>query len=275
MVERTASHARRSMPLPTQSEAALNRLWERFRGQQDAKAREELALAYLPMVHYLVGRASIHLPAHVESADLEGTAILGLLRAIDHFDPAQKAKFETYATYRVRGAILDYLRKQDVLPRPLRRKAIDLEAASETLRHQLHRAPSPEELAAATGTNLDEVQEILWRTTTGYLVSLDQELPGSDEEGARPLRDTITNALEIGPWERIEQTDLLRHLRQAIAELPDRLRMVLGLYYLEELTLREIGAVLKVSESRVCQIRAEGIYLLRQKLLVEKQLGVS
>lgn len=269
-----ATHRPRRSPLPTASDAELQLLWSRFLQGGDAKAREALALAYLPLVHYLANRAAINLPPHVEQGDLEGTAILGLLRAIDHFDPGQNTRFETYATYRIRGAILDYLRKQDVLPRPLRRKAIELEAAAEQLRHTLHRVPTPEELAQAIGVELDEVQDLIWRATTGYMVSLDQELTYHDEEGARSLRDTLTSALDLGPWELVEQAELLSLLTQAIAELPERLRQVLGLYYQEELTLKEIGSVLSVSESRVCQLRGEAIHQLRQKLLIEKGLGV-
>lgn len=272
MSERTTHRPRRS-PHPTASDAELQSLWTRFLQAGDAKAREALALAYLPLVHYLACRAAINLPPHVESGDLEGVAILGLLRAIDHFDPSQNTRFETYATYRVRGAILDYLRKQDVLPRPLRRKAIELEAAAEQLRHTLHRAPTPEEIAAATGAPLEEVQDIIWRATTGYMVSLDQELTYHDEEGARSLRDTLTSALDLGPWELVEQAELLTLLTEAIDGLPERLKQVLGLYYQEELTLKEIGSILQVSESRVCQLRGEAIHLLRQKLLIEKGLG--
>lgn len=272
MAERLTHRPRRS-PHPTASDAELQSLWQRFLQHQDPAAREALALAYLPLVHYLAARAAINLPPHVETGDLEGVAILGLLRAIDHFDPAQNTRFETYATYRLRGAILDYLRKQDVLPRPLRRKAIELEAAAEQLRQRLHRAPTPEELAAETGATLDDVQDLLWRVTTGYMVSLDQELGYHDEEGARTLRDTLTSALDLGPWELVEQAELLQLLTEAIASLPARLRQVLGLYYQEELTLKEIGQVLAVSESRVCQLRGEAIHQLRQKLLIEKGFG--
>ncbi|MEO7995771.1 MAG: FliA/WhiG family RNA polymerase sigma factor, partial [bacterium] len=219
------------------------------------------------------GRAAVHLPPHVETGDLEGVAILGLLRALDHFDPTQNTRFETYATYRVRGAILDYLRKQDVLPRPLRRKAIELEEVSEQLRQTHHRAPTVDELATATGVSLEEMQELQWRATTGYMVSLDQEVAAADEEGARTLQDTLTNALDLGPWERVEQAELLDLLTAAIAALPDRQRYVLSLYYLEEMTLKEIGAILDVSESRVCQIRGEAVFNLRQQLLVDKELG--
>jgi len=269
------SSAPRRQPTPALSEAALAQLWTRLRGKGDPQAREELALAYLPLVHYLAGRAAIHLPPHVEGSDLEGVAILGLLRAIDHFDPAQNTKFETYATYRIRGAVLDYLRKQDVLPRPLRKRAGELEAAAEALRHRLHRAPTAEELAQAIDASVEEVQELLWRASTGYLVSLDQEVASPDDEGGRPLRDTLANTLDLGPWERVEQEELLRLLAGAIAELPDRQRLVISLYYLEELTLKEIGEVLGVSESRICQIRGEAVNNLRQKLLVEKELGVG
>jgi RNA polymerase sigma factor for flagellar operon FliA len=245
--------------------ARLQTLWREYFSTHSEGAREELALNYLYLVNYIYGRIAINLPPHIDREDLEHQGVLGLLAALDNFDKDKGVKFETYASIRIRGAIIDYLRKQDLLSRPLRKRAGEIEHAAEEFAKRLGRAPSVSDLADAMGTSEDEISESLWKSSHSFILSLERELY-EDEEGSG---STVGENLAIatpGPDVEAERQDLLECMAQAIQELPDKEKEIIALYYNEELTLKEIGAVLGISESRVCQIHSRAVFNLRQKM---------
>lgn len=246
-------------------EVQLKLTWERFLNTREPKAKEDLALHYLPLVNYIVGRISMGLPSHVESSDLESIGVLGMLKALDRFDQTKEVKFETYASYRIKGAIFDYLRKQDLLSRPLRRKTVQLEEASEKIRQRTNRVPTTPELAAELKISHDEVNQIVWKSSSSYVIPLDKENTIQDEEGSTPLGDTIRD-LNRNPAEELDRKNIEAELTHAISELPEKQKITLAMYYYEDKTLKEIGAVLGVSESRVCQLHSEAVYRLRQRM---------
>jgi RNA polymerase sigma factor FliA len=245
----------------------LNNLWRDFIKTGDLAAREALAMHYLYLVSYIYGRIAINLPPHIDREDLEHQGILGLLAALDNFDPDKGVKFETYASIRIRGAIIDYLRKQDLLSRPLRKRAGEIEHASEEFSKRMGRVPTVADLAEHMGTTVDDISESLWKSSHSFIISLERELY-EDEEGAG---STVGENLAIavpGPQEEAEKQNLLECMAKAIEELPEKEKQIIGLYYNEELTLKEIGSVLGISESRVCQIHSRAVFNLRQKLQV-------
>lgn len=246
-------------------ELKLKLAWNNYLKDKDPKSKDFLAEYYLPLVNYIVGKISMGLPAHVESSDLESIGILGMLKALERFDSSKDVKFETYASYRIKGAIYDYLRKQDQLSRPLRRKAVLLEEASEKIRQRTQKIPTVSELSKEMGISEDEVHEIIWKSSSSYIVPLDKENTIQDEEGSTPLGDTIRD-LARNPAEEFERQDLEAELTKAISELPEKQKLTLSLYYFEDKTLKEIGAVLGVSESRVCQLHSEAVYKLKQQI---------
>lgn len=248
--------------------AQLERWWRDFLKNRSPAAREALALHYLYLVGYIYGRIAINLPPAVDKQDLEHQGVLGLLAALDNFDPAKNVKFETYASIRIRGAMIDYLRKQDILSRPLRKRAAEIEKASEELAKRTGRVPAVAELAREMGTTVDEISDSLWRSSHSFILSLEREMY-EDEEGAG---STVADSLAIqvpGPHDEAERQNLLECMAKAIEELPEKERQIIALYYHEELTLKEIGEVLGISESRVCQIHSRAVFFLRQKLQLE------
>ena len=246
-------------------EVRLHSSWKKFLKDRNSKAKEELAIHYLPLVNYIVGKISVGLPSHVESNDLESIGVLGMLKALDRFDPKKDVKFETYASYRIKGAIFDYLRKQDLLSRPLRKKTIQLEDASERLRQRGNRTPTISEIAKELKVEEDEIHEVIWKSSTSYVVPLDKENSVQDEEGSTPLGETIRD-MKRNPEEEFSRKDLEAELVRAIDDLPEKQRMTLALYYYEDKTLKEIGEVLGVSESRVCQLHSEAVFRLKQRI---------
>jgi len=248
-------------------EVRLHTSWMKFLKNGNSKAKEELAIHYLPLVNYIVGKISMGLPSHVEPKDLESIGVLGMLKALERFDPDKDVKFETYASYRIKGAIFDYLRKQDLLSRPLRKKTIQLEDASERLRQRSNRTPTVTEIAKELKVDEEDIHEVIWKSSTSYVVPLDKENTIQDEEGSTPLGETIRD-LKRNPEEEFSRKDLEAELAMAIKELPEKQRTTLALYYFEDKTLKEIGQVLGVSESRVCQLHSEAVFRLKQRLQI-------
>lgn len=251
--------------LKQDKEVRLRILWERYLKKKDPKAREELATHYLPLVNYIVGKISMGLPPHVDVQDLESIGVIGMLKALERFDPDKDVKFETYASYRIKGAIFDYLRKQDSLSRPLRKKAIHLEEAAEKIRQRTNRSATVQELARELDIDEEEVHEIMWKSSSSFIIPLDKENVVQDEEGSTPLGDTIKD-FKRNPEEEFARKDLEAELTRAIEELPEKQRLTLALYYYEDKTLKEIGEILGVSESRVCQLHSEAVFRLRQRI---------
>ncbi|MBA2439603.1 MAG: RNA polymerase sigma factor WhiG [Thermoleophilaceae bacterium] len=245
----------------------LKDLWRRYKDDGDQRARERLVLAYAPLVKYVAGRMSSGLPAHVEEADLISYGLLGLISAIERFDTTRDIRFETFAITRVKGSIIDELRSLDWVPRSVRAKAREIERANAKLEHQLHRAPTDEEMADALGVSAEEFQESLVKISNSSVVALDELWTVSDSSGDTvSLLDTIQDPDAVDPSREMDLTDMKDRLADSIARLPEREKLVVALYYYENLTLREIGEVLGVTESRVSQLHTKAVLRLKSRL---------
>jgi RNA polymerase sigma factor for flagellar operon FliA len=245
----------------------LKDLWRRYKDDGDTRARERLVLAYAPLVKYVAGRMSSGLPAHVEEADLISYGLLGLISAIERFEPEREIRFETFAVTRIKGSIIDELRSLDWVPRSVRATAREIERANAKLEHQLHRAPTDEEMAKALETTVDQFQESLVKISNSSVVALDELWTVSDSSGDQvSLLDTIQDPTAVDPAQEMDLTDMKDRLEDAIARLPEREKLVIALYYYENLTLREIGEVLSVTESRVSQLHTKAVLRLKSRL---------
>jgi RNA polymerase sigma factor for flagellar operon FliA len=245
----------------------LRDLWRRYKDESDEKARERLVLAYAPLVKYVAGRMSSGLPSHVEEADLISYGLLGLISAIERFDPAREIKFETFAITRIKGSIIDELRSLDWVPRSVRTKAREIEKVNAKLEHELHRAPTDQEMADKLGISVEEFQESLVRISNSSVVALDELWTVSDASGDQvSLLDTIQDPQAVDPAKEMDTTEMKDRLADAIARLPEREKLVVALYYYENLTLREIGEVLGVTESRVSQLHTKAVLRLKSRL---------
>jgi len=210
------------------------------------------------------------LPAHVEEADLISYGLLGLISAIERFDPGREIKFETFAVTRIKGSIIDELRSLDWVPRSVRAKAREIEKANAQLENELQRAPSDQEMAEKLEVTVEEFQETLTRISNSSVVALDELWTVSDASGDQvSLLDTIQDPQGLDPAQEMDATEMKDHLADAIARLPEREKLVVALYYYENLTLREIGEVLGVTESRVSQLHTKAVLRLKSRLQAE------
>jgi len=224
-------------------------------------------VAYSPLVKYVAGRMGSGLPAHVEEADLISYGLVGLISAIERYEPEREIKFETYAIPRIRGAIIDELRALDWVPRSVRARAREIEKANVKLEHRLQRAPTDEEMAAELGIEVDEFQESLIQISNSTIAALDELWTVSDSSGDQvSLLDTIQDPSAPDPAKVMDATDLKDRVADAIARLPEREKLVIALYYYENLTLREIGEVLGVTESRISQLHTKAVLRLRSRM---------
>lgn len=254
-----------------QGDAELRMLWRRLKTHDDPAARDRLILTYAPLVKYVAGRMSSALPSHVEETDLISYGLLGLINAVERFDPSRQIKFETYAVTRIKGSIIDELRSLDWVPRSVRARAREIERTSAELEHKLKRAPTDEELAAALKISLDEFQGIITQISNSSIVALDEMW--NVNSGGEPLAliDTIGDDRITDPAALLDVTELRDTLADAIAMLPERERIVVALYYYDGLTLREIGEVLGVTESRVSQLHTKAILRMKGRLQEERE----
>ena len=241
-------------------------LWRQFRSTNDAGIRDRLILTYAPLVKYVAGRLGSGLPAHVEEGDLISYGLLGLISAIERYDPDRDIKFETYAIVRIKGAIIDELRALDWVPRSVRSRAREIERAIAELESKLGRAPTDDEIAGKIGISEDELEESLSDISRSSIAALDELWSVSGEGDQVSLLDTIEDTDAPSPSEALDETDVRETLADAIARLPEREKLVITLYYYEELTLREIGEVLGVTESRVSQLHTKAVLRLRSRL---------
>lgn len=242
-------------------------LWRRFKDDADRDARDRLIIQYSPLVKYVAGRVSVGLPATIEQADLVSYGIFGLIDAIEKFDPTRKIKFETYAINRIRGAIIDELRAVDWIPRSVRSKAREVERALAALQSELHRPPTDGELADRLNISLDDLQDMLAQINLVSVVALDELLSVSVDKGeSLSLVDTLEDPAAADPVASFESDEMRHILASAIGLLPERERLVVTLYYYEGLTLAEIGNVLGVTESRVCQMHTKAVLQLRNRM---------
>jgi len=226
----------------------------------DAEERERMILEHLPQVRLIARRIHERLPESVSLDDLVSTGTIGLISAIDKFDLAHNVKLKTYAEYKIRGAILDSLRGLDWAPRQQRRRSKQIEQAISALEQQLKRAPTEDEIAAGMGVSLEEYHDWLVEIRGLNVGSLENH-PGEDE--GRDLLRFVADKEEDWPSQLFERSELRKLLAQAISRMPSVERTVLGLYYKEELTLREISKIIKLHESRVSQLKTQAILRLR------------
>jgi len=248
-------------------EIELRDLWKRYKVDGDAGARERLVVAYSPMVKFVAGRLGAGLPSHVDDADLISYGLMGLIGAIERFDPERGIKFETFAMTRIRGAIIDELRSLDWVPRSVRSRAREIEAAQVKLEHELQRAPSEAELATKLGIDEEELQSSLLEIANSSVYALDELWTVSDSSGDQvSLLDTISDPRADDPQESLDSSEIKDRLTDAIGSLPEREQLVVALYYYETLTLREIGEVLGVTESRVSQLHTKAVMRLKSHL---------
>lgn len=241
-------------------------IWRRYATQDCQEARQELVRKYARIVKYVAGRMAIGLPHYVEFNDLVSAGLLGLIQAIDNFDYQRGIKFETYAIPRIRGAILDELRSQDWFPRSLRRKAKQIEETYATLEARLGRPATDQEVADALQIDVAELDGLLGEVAIATIMSLDADASADDSDQSTSLGDYLPDP-RAEDMERVIAAQEMRELiAQRMAELPEKEQLVLVLYYYEELTLKEIGQVLEVTESRVSQLHTKAILRLRAKL---------
>jgi RNA polymerase sigma factor for flagellar operon FliA len=231
---------------------------------QDTEERERILLEQLPQVRYLARRIHERLPRHVPLDDLVHAGVIGLIDALNKFDRSKHVQFSSYAKFRIRGAILDSLREMDWGPRELRRKARKIEEAHRKLSLALSRAPNESEIAAELGIELKEFQQLLGELDGLEVGSLRVESPWDGKE--EDLCDYLPNAPEDTPFFRCLRSEMKELLARVIAELPEKEQQVLSLYYFEELTMKEVGAVLGIGESRVSQVHSLAVVRLRGRL---------
>ena len=215
---------------------------------------------------YVAGRMSSGLPAHVEDADLISYGLLGLISAIERFDTTRDIKFETFAIARIKGSIIDELRSMDWVPRSVRARARDIERSIAQLEAKLGRAPNDEEISSSLGISEEEFQDSLLEISRSSIAALDELWTGSGGGDPVALIDTIEDPEAPEPQSAMAQTELREALGEAIARLPEREKLVVTLYYYEELTLREIGEVLGVTESRISQLHTKAVLRLKSRL---------
>ena len=240
-------------------------LWARYGEKPSREVRDQLIVHYSPLVKYVASRVAAGLPQNVEQADLVSYGIFGLIDAIDKFDRDRGYKFETYAISRIKGAMLDELRSMDWVPRSVRTKAKRIEQANAKLEAKLGRAPTDDELADALDITPDELETMLTKISFVGVVALDEMLSGTERGDSMTLGDTIPDKGQ-GPVGSFEVEEMRQLLAESINSMSEREKTVLTLYYYEGLTLSEIGQVLGVTESRVCQIHTKSVLRLRSRL---------
>src|ERR671938_85164 len=238
-----------------------------YRKTRDQAVRDRLILSYAPLVKYVAGRLGSGLPAHVDENDLVSYGLLGLIGAIERFDPDRDIKFETYAIARIKGSIIDELRAMDWVPRSVRSRARDIERAIADLERKLMRAPTDEEIAEKLGISTEDLNDNLSEIGRSSIAALDELWTISSSGGDQvALIDTIEDTQGPEPQSALAETEMKEAIAEAIARLPEREKLVVTLYYYEELTLREIGEVLGVTESRVSQLHTKAILRLKARL---------
>ena len=252
--------------------ARMAELWADYKRTGDHELRDRLIVQYSPLVKYVAGRVSVGLPQSIEQADLVSYGIFGLIDAIEKYDADRGIKFETYAITRIKGAIIDELRSIDWVPRSVRAKARSVEKAYAKLEATLLRTPTDVEVAAELHISEAALQQIFTQISFVGLVALDEVLAGHGDRGdGATFGDTLADRGE-GPMAAFEVEEMKQILASAINRLADREKLVLTLYYYENLTLGEIGRVLGVTESRVCQIHTKAVFQLRGRMaLVERE----
>jgi len=246
----------------------LENLWREFKESGSKAAKDKLLVEYSHLVKYATQRLAINLPPSVDRDDLYGAGILGLIKAVDTFEPDRGFKFETYAGHKIRGAVLDELRALDWVPRSVRQKARDLQRTFTRMENKLGRAPYDDEVCEELGVTMEEYEQILSEVTPATIVSLDETTSDafSDSKEIRMI-DQVEDPESVNPLKEMGLDEVKGILKEAIISLPESERVVVALYHYEELTLKEIGVVLNLTESRVSQIHSKAMMKLRARLL--------
>jgi RNA polymerase sigma factor for flagellar operon FliA len=250
---------------PASAGVMAQELWQRYHQQKsDPKADTENALVqkYLPLVSAVVNRLAMTLPEHVDHDDLYSVGLIGLLQALRNYNPACGTSFETYARVRVRGAMLDELRRMDWVPRTIHEKARRIKEVLGELEQKLGKTPTEAQMAKAMNMSLDDYLELLDEVRPAAFVCLDA-VNASEEGDGGPLYEVIADQSHEGPVEKVSNNELKQVIFARLKELPEMQRKVLALYYLEDMHLREIAEVFGLTESRICQIHAQAILAIR------------
>ncbi|HEX7511357.1 MAG TPA: FliA/WhiG family RNA polymerase sigma factor [Chitinivibrionales bacterium] len=248
--------------------SSIDNLWKEYKETDSKIAKDKLLLEYSNLVKYIAQRIAVNLPASVDRDDLISAGILGLVKAVETFEPQRGFKFETYAGHKIRGAILDELRALDWVPRSVRQKSRELQRVFAKLENELGRAPYDDEVCDFLHISMKEYEDMLTEVTPTTIVSLEEAMPDRDAD-SKEIRviDTIEDTGSLNPLRELSFVEVKNILKESIANLPEKEKLVIALYHYEELTLKEIGVVLNISESRVSQIHSKVILRLRAKLL--------
>ena len=236
--------------------ADIEALWSSYKKEQDIEQRNALIEHYLPLVRLVAGRLAIGLPSHVDRDDLLSSGFFGLLDAIERYDPTRRNKFETYAGVRIRGAMLDYLRAKDWMPVTMRQRIRKYSDVSAQLASELGREATDEEIRERMGIGEKEYRVMLRELGAATLIPLDDYLAGGGEKAAE----------DGGPSAQLEATEIKETLAAAIDRLPEKERIVVSLYYYDELTLKEISKILHLTEARISQLHSKAVCRLRGSL---------
>jgi RNA polymerase sigma factor for flagellar operon FliA len=232
-----------------------------------AALKEQIVLEHTPLIRYIVNRIAVRLPSHIDLDDLHNTGVIGLMDAIEKYDPEKNCKFKTYAEFRIKGAILDQLRSLDWVPRSVRQKSRRLERAYGEVEQRLGRSASDEEVADSLGLQIEKFHELLNQVRGVSLVNL-EELRGTGSDGERTgsYADIVEDVHSENPFAALKLHQMKHLIADTIGSLPEKERLVVSLYYYEDLNMKEIGSILGITESRVCQIHTKAVLRLRSKL---------
>ncbi|GCE47392.1 RNA polymerase sigma factor WhiG [Thermosporothrix hazakensis] len=245
---------------------SVDDIWTQYMNTRRPELREELIAHYAPLARFVVGRLGIPPSSLLDTEDLIGYGMIGLINAIDRYDPSRGVRFESFATPRIRGAVIDQIRQLNWLPRSAVSRMRQVEDTLATLEQRLQRPATETEAAEAMGVSIDQYRQMLLDMSATVL-SLDAPLGSmAQEDDATSLSDLLEDEQTTGPAEQVEQHELVTVLAEAIERLPEREQLLLSLYYKEELTMKEISRIMNVSESRICQLRMQAIMHLRASM---------
>jgi len=249
--------------MPISKEVA--ELWKKYKKTSDPAMRSELIVSYLPLVKYVLGRISLYLPPHLDSEDLTISGIIGLIKSVEEFDLSRKIEFTTFAVPRIRGAILDELRSHDWVPRSARKKASIITNAINALMETNDEPPTREEIAKTIGVTTEELDKMMSDVSFATFLSLEGMYTDSDD-GQMKILNSLKNPKSRSPLGELENNEEKELLDRAISELPKQEKIVIMLYYYQNMMLKEIAKLLKLSKSRVSQIHNKAVTTLRAKM---------
>ncbi|MEE3411578.1 MAG: RNA polymerase sigma factor WhiG [Treponema sp.] len=247
-------------------EKTEDELWNEYKETRSPDLRDKIIRQYMPLVKYVAGKVSVGMPSSVEFDDLVGFGQFGLLDAIEKYDPDKNVKFKTYAVTRIRGAIFDELRQLDWVPRSVRQKSREIEDTIGDLEARLGRSASDAEIAGKLGVSEEEYQQTVMKLSGTSVLSLNDVWYSGNDNDHMSIGDSIESPSSLNPDVIVEREEIRKIIIQAINELPEKEKMVIVLYYHEDLTFKEIGQVLEVSESRISQLHTKANLRLRAKL---------